>query len=100
MTSRPYPVPIPAWGDHSIRRRAYSVALAGGDVDASVKGAFTLEGIKPGAEGTGYDPLYRPQRWCISHVDPCRPIPLGSDSLSRGPCMISPDIAEERSASS
>lgn len=56
--------------NHSIRRRAYSVALAGGNVDASVKSAFTFEGIKPGAEGAGYDPLYRPYRWRVSHVDP------------------------------
>ena len=56
--------------NHSIRRRAYRVALAGGNVDAGVKCAFTLEGIKPGAEGAGYDPLHRPLRWRVSHVDP------------------------------
>ncbi len=54
--------------DGAVRRCANRVALVGGDVDPGVECAFPIKGIQPGAEGTGYDPLHRPERWRVRHI--------------------------------
>ena len=56
------PVPVAHAGlhDSAVRRCTNRVALARGDVNAGMECAFPIKGIQPGAEGTGYDPLHRP----------------------------------------
>src|ERR1700723_2800150 len=54
--------------DHAVRGRAHRIALAGGDVDPGMKGALPIKGVHTSAEGTGDDPLHRPERWCVRHT--------------------------------
>src|ERR1700677_4942561 len=54
--------------DGTVRRRSNRLALGCGDVNSGMKRAFPVEGIQPGAEGTGYDTLHRPFRWRGSHI--------------------------------
>ena len=59
----------------AVSRCAHSIAFAGRNVDSGVESALPVEGIHTGAEGTGYDSLYRPFRRRVSRVD--RPAEAG-----------------------
>ena len=55
--------------DGAISGCAYRIAFVGRNIDSGMEGAFSIERIHPGAEGTGYDSLYRPFRRRVSYVD-------------------------------
>ena len=82
-----------------VSRRANGFAYAGGNVDSSMEGPLPIKRIQTGAEGTGYDSLHRPERRRVSRIH--RAAQSRGKRLEKScPCMISPDIAEERRARS